>query len=390
MSDWTKTRHPGIFARDGLHGRRYKVMYRDNAGTQHGKQVGSLAEALAFQGKVRGGGVPAENVAARAATVDSTFEAFLAEKIRRKGSRRRGNELSPSTVAGYRSVWSCHVSPVMGSTRIAKVTRRDVTRLLAGVTPIRRGTNPSSTTAHVYRVMTSVFNWAVWDERIPANPVALVDFVEDKGREPRILEAGEVDRLADAIEPRFAALVRLAAWTGPRFGELSFLRVRHLDYLRRRIHIEGSASYVRGHRHEGPTKTGTTRTVSVPREVWDDVVAHVVAYGNPKDPDSYVFTMAAGGPLNLGNFRKRDWADAVEAAGITPAPRGPHDLRHTAASLMGRSGYSLAQAGAMLGHSTVYMTDHYSHLYADDLDVATGKLDAAIAQARKAGQSPAL
>jgi integrase len=47
-------------------------------------------------------------------------------------------------------------------------------------------------------------------------------------------------------------------------------------------------------------------------------------------------------------------------------PPRVHDLRHTAASLAAKSGYSLREVKELLGHSTIKTTsDLYLHLFED-------------------------
>lgn len=53
-----------------------------------------------------------------------------------------------------------------------------------------------------------------------------------------------------------------------------------------------------------------------------------------------------------------------------------HDLRHTAASFMGRSGYTLLEAGQQLGHSATSMTERYSHVFPDTRQEKVARLDA--------------
>jgi integrase len=138
---------------------------------------------------------------------------------------------------------------------------------------------------------------------------------------------------------------------------------------------------VNGHRHEGPTKSGRTRYVPVPSSVWGELLAHVEKYGST-DPSAYIFTSPTGGPLRHRNFLRRVWDPAVGRAMLNPPPT-PHDMRHTAASLMADAGYSLVEAQHVLGHSTQFMTSAYTHLFPDKLEALTGKLDRAIARARK-------
>ena len=55
-----------------------------------------------------------------------------------------------------------------------------------------------------------------------------------------------------------------------------------------------------------------------------------------------------------------------------------HDLRHTYASVLASSGFSLPVIGALLGHSTPTMTQRYSHLVDDVLRTATERVGAII------------
>jgi hypothetical protein len=79
------------------------------------------------------------------------------------------------------------------------------------------------------------------------------------------LAAGEVERLAEAIGPPYGLLVRFAAHTGLRAGELVALRVKRLDLLRGAVRVVESASEVGGRLIFGSTKTYADRTVRLPR-----------------------------------------------------------------------------------------------------------------------------
>jgi integrase len=51
----------------------------------------------------------------------------------------------------------------------------------------------------------------------------------------------------------------------------------------------------------------------------------------PRLDTPLLFPAPEGGALNLDNFRRREWAPAVEAAGVE-TPATPHDMRGTFAS----------------------------------------------------------
>jgi integrase len=56
-------------------------------------------------------------------------------------------------------------------------------------------------------------------------------------------------------------------------------------------------------------------------------------------------------------------------------PIGLHECRHTYVSLMCDAGFSLAQVGDYVGHSSEYMTDRYRHLLKGHEKEAAARFD---------------
>ncbi len=52
-----------------------------------------------------------------------------------------------------------------------------------------------------------------------------------------------------------------------------------------------------------------------------------------------------------------------------------HDLRHTCAAWLVSAGASLIEVRDLLGHSTIMMTECYSHLAPDNVRAAVSRLD---------------
>jgi integrase len=77
----------------------------------------------------------------------------------------------------------------------------------------------------VYFQLRSILATAVTDILIARNPCTGVDLpTEEQGPEMLFLSPAELVPLADAIDPRFRALVLTAGYSGLRAGELSALR----------------------------------------------------------------------------------------------------------------------------------------------------------------------
>ena len=69
------------------------------------------------------------------------------------------------------------------------------------------------------------------------DPCTIREAAAEPAPEMRFATVAEVAALADAIPPRFRALVMVAAYTGLRWGELAGLRVKRVDLLHRRITV---------------------------------------------------------------------------------------------------------------------------------------------------------
>lgn len=162
--------------------------------------------------------------------------------------------------------------------------------------------------------------------------------------------------------------------SGIRWGEAVALRRQACDLLRRQLRIEESATEIGGHLSWGLPKTHRRRAVSVPRFVADDLAAHL-ASEVPADPEALVFTVGGFGPVRHGDFLRYRWRPAVKAAEL-PAGLTPHELRHTAASLLIAGGAGPKSIQTQLGHSTITTTfDVYGHLFEGHLDEVMDRLD---------------
>ncbi len=222
---------------------------------------------------------------------------------------------------------------------------------------------PTVQVAH--RLLSRVLSQAVTDGLIPANPAAKARPPRPERKAPRVLNAMEVEALAAAIDPRFRAMVLLAAYAGLRLGECAALRRGRVDVLRRRVSVTEALAEVRGRLMLGPTKTGASRTVAVPAFLASELAAHMAEYLRTRDPEGteLMFTGPDGGPIRRTNWRRPVWMPAVTAAGIEPAP-GFHDLRHTSAALAIAEGAHPKAIQARLGHASIRTTlDVYGSLF---------------------------
>ena len=89
-----------------------------------------------------------------------------------------------------------------------------------------------------------------------------------------------------------------------------------------------------------------------------------------------VFTTAVGTPIDPANFRHY-FATLCERAGL--GHWHPHELRHSAASLMLAQGVALEVVSEILGHASIRMTkDVYGHIMAPQRKAAAEAIGQAL------------
>jgi len=151
-----------------------------------------------------------------------------------------------------------------------------------------------------------------------------------------------------------AELVRVAAYTGLRRGELVALRWRDVDFERRKIVVSRAVS---GAIEATSTKSRRAREVPLP----DQAARALDRLAQRSDftwPDDYVFVNRLGRRLD-GSALRRRVERARDAAGLRALRF--HDLRHTYGSLLVAGGVDLASVKAAMGHSRITTTERYLH-----------------------------
>jgi integrase len=122
------------------------------------------------------------------------------------------------------------------------------------------------TAAKSYRLLRTILNTAVEDELIVRNPCTLKGAGTEHSRERDVANIAQVYALADAVEPRYRAMILLATFGGLRFGELAGLRRLSIDLLHSKVNVtEQLQRFSGGRMHVGPPKSAAgVRSISLP------------------------------------------------------------------------------------------------------------------------------
>lgn len=348
-------------------GRRWRVRYRrpdrrqtDKRGFKTKRDAKAFA-ATVETSKLRGAYV---NPSDGRITVGELGEAWLA----------RQTHVKPSTLRRNTIAWQQQVRPEFGALPVSQVTHSHIRAWLSDLT----ASMSASSVRIAFGVLRGILSDAEKDKLIASAPISGHRLPKKAARRKKFLT--HVDVEAIAREAKYPTLVRLLAYTGLRWGEAAGLTVGDLNFLRRRINIERSATRVGSRVEVGPVKTWESRTVPMPPFLVDDLARQC----EDKQADDLLFSEQGRHLTSTTAVDTDGWlTTACRRAGVERVT--PHDLRHTAASLAVQAGAHVKVLQRMLGHSSAAVTlDTYSMLFDDDLDSVAGALsDARDAQLRQ-------
>lgn len=296
----------------------------------------------------------------------------------------RGEPLRPRTRELYEGYLDNHIVPVLGSATLGQLSPAMVRRWHSDL--LAEGVG-RSTVAKCYRLLRAILNTAVEDRHLVFNPCSIKGAGVEPSDERSIPTLGEVFALADAVDPRYRALVLLAAFCGLRKGELLGLRRMDVDLLHRMIDVRCQRQESRsGEQLIGPPKTAAgRRSLAIPEEVVPALEVHLGTWAAP-GPEGLLFVGEHGRGVRSGVWQ-RDWDRARRSVGLPGLHL--HDLRHVAGTLAAATGASTKEIMRRLGHATQDAALRYQHATDErDRELASG-IDRLIRAARDVPPAPA-
>lgn len=197
-------------------------------------------------------------------------------------------------------------------------------------------------------------------------------------RPVRAFTRAEIDAISMELSPMYAPLPVFAAATGLRPEEWQALERRDIDRANGVVNVRRTVSG--GEVVELAKTSGARRQVPLSRRALEALDALPPRLDTP-----LLFPAPKGGLLNLDNFRRREWAPAIEASGVS-RPARIYDLRSTFASNALAAGVSVFELARVMGTSVRMIERHYGALLDGAGAEIAARLDAFDArQAREKG-----
>lgn len=332
----------------------YRVKMRDPSGQQYSRTFRTRRDAERFELEQRSAHLTGGWVDPRAGKLP------LADYAGRWLGERAA--LRPRTAELYEYLLRRHLLPDLGAIDLADLTPARVRAWHAALSG--KASIGPSTVAKCYRLLKTILTTAVEDEMITRNPCVLKGVSAERPDERPVADVAQIAALADAIDPRYRAMVLMATWCGLRFGELAGLARRDVDLTAGTVRVRRQLQELAdGSQRFGPPKTEAgKRTVAIPPHVLVEIRRHLAAHVGAA-ADALVFSAPDGDLLRRSNFTRRIWAPACQAVGLEGFRF--HDTRHTGNTLAASTGASTRELMARMGHASPRAALIYQHATAE-------------------------
>jgi integrase len=279
-----------------------------------------------------------------------------------------------TTAINYRYIIDGHLvgfvlpgGKTLGSKKLALLTFADVDALLDS--KLKAGLAPS-TRRLIRSVLVQATNQAIKWRIVTRNEAAMSTSVAIPRAAGRSMTAAQARRFMRALaDLPLGPLFGLMLVTGVRRGEALGLRWEDVDLKKGVVSIRQQLQRIDGELKATDVKTEKSRrSINLSKSMVQELKAHKAAQAEERlnaevwQESDYVFTSNVGTPLDPRNVAKR-FSSACHKARI--GKWHPHELRHTAASLMLANGVPLQVVSDILGHASIRITsDVYGHVLA--------------------------
>lgn len=289
---------------------------------------------------------------------------------------------STGTVTNYESKLRNHVVPILGEKRLDCIETTDMNTLIRR----KRSELGANTVRGICTALGSLLTFAESEGVIPRGVRPDIDgppLPSPQQQRPPSLSDEQLDELIECAHDRVKSMIRVAARTGLRVGELQGLMWDDIDKerLMLRVRRQFTSTCSTSPAKMPPPKGGprdiplTEKTLVIfdqhrqTRWSGDPFVFSFKEFPsvNPSSP-----TEDQGSSLEPIHIQRlRSPIDvAFERAALTHTSRRWHCLRHTYAARLATRGTPLQYIQRLLGHKSIETTQIYAHLLPEAHDIA--------------------
>lgn len=317
----------------------------DDYAAADGVEIFSFVQARAY---VAGDGPKPRPVSREPLTVNKALDDYLVDLAART---------SPANVQTARYSIDAHIRPVIGTVRVARLTKEQIEQWRAGL--LREDTeddpdgrrSSANTANRITNVVKAALNHCFASEtnNLPSDAAwrRVKRIPKAEGSREVHFEPAQVRTLiakAATFSRPFANLIEAGFLTGCRYGELAGLQVRDLDVAKALLFVRKG-------------KTGMRRVV-----LTSEAVAFFAQLAAGRPPRAVLLPRPDGAPWKTGAQQYR----FLRAAKLARLPEGScfYSLRHSYISRAIESGMPLTVIAENCGTSIRQIELHYAHVLA--------------------------
>lgn len=367
---------PGVSSYETKKGVRWCVQWVQptaNGGRKHAKKRGFRTQREAAEFK------RAQDAANdRGVGVDPADSRITIGELSAEWLNMRKNVIKVRTYETEESHHRVHIVPHWGTVPVGSIRFSDVQAWIAEL--VGEGL-AAKTVYNIYADFAALIRYALRDRLIAVNPCAGIKLPKIPPRQMVCLTPEELNKLA-AAAGYYRPYILTLGTCGLRDGEARALRVRSIDFVKRRITVASTMERTNTQGWiENPPKTWEAREIPVPA-ITIDALKELCAH---KGPDDFVFRQPNGEQIPQQSrhkiAKKEDayqwFGKAILDSGV-PSLR-IHDLRHTTASIAISAGANVKAVQKLLGHKDARETlNTYASLFERDLDEVADRMNAAM------------
>jgi integrase len=283
-------------------------------------------------------------------------------------SHHAQKRLEGSSVHRYEGMLRRYLLPEFGAQRIAELSPVQVDSWLTRLAS--RDGLAAKTANSCLGLLRKMVNDAVHWRFLAHSPISAVRPLKEDERDFCFWTVEEAEAFlahARAFQPAVFYPAAIALYSGLRLGEIQALQWDCIDFGGRLITVKRSFCQKEA-RVKERTKTKKIRRVPINASL-AEVLIELKNRGTPFVAEGFDYHHAS-----------RVLRQVAKAADVKPIRF--HDLRHSFASNFVMRGGSIYKLQRLLGHSSIQMTERYSHLSPDHLADATAMLDFGTRQTR--------
>lgn len=299
-------------------------------------------------------------------TFEVFVETFLDDKV---------GQIKLTSFSNYQNFLKNNLVPFFKDYKINEITSKDAQKFINA-----NGHLSKSTLQNCVRLLKNILNYAVENEVIENFKWIKVSYPKKVQEDIKYtLTQEEFDRLQTAcielihnyternskhncIWYNYGLAILIALHTGMRIGEVCGLQWKHIDLDTKTIRVRQTSSQVYVDGHQASTITAPKSQTSIRDIPMTDNLYFELSRNKNDDNNIYVIS---GTTKPVANRLLRQHYDNLLKKLEIPHISF-HKLRHNFSTIIQENGVSGNTAKKLLGHSTISMTEHYTHLHQED------------------------